>query len=105
MKKMMIKDLAYPRSGDKGDISNIGLIAFNKKNYDILVKNVTPERIKAFFKDEVKGTIEIFPMPNIEAIQIVMHNALGGGATRTLRLDQTGKSMGCAFLRMEIPVD
>jgi len=105
VKTVMLKDLCYARSGDKGDISDIGLMAFNKENYEILKKKVTPERVKEHFGDMVKGEIKIYEMPNIDALEIVMYGALGGGATRTLRLDQTGKSMGQALLRMEIKVD
>lgn len=104
-KKVMLKDLCFARSGDKGDISNIGLMAFNDKNYQIIKKQVTPERIKAHFKDWVKGDVKIYEMPNLNALEIVMYQALGGGATKTLRVDQTGKSMGNAILWMEVEVD
>ena len=102
MKKIMLKDLAYARSGDKGDISDLGLIAKTDKDYELMKKNVTPEAVKEFFKDDCKGEVSIYPMDNINALKIVMWNALGGGATRNLRLDQTGKSMGCYLLGMEI---
>ena len=104
-RKVMLKELAYARSGDKGDVSDIGLMAFNKENYELLKKKVTPERVKEFFKGEVKGAVKIYEMPNLDSLEIVMYNALGGGATRTLRLDQTGKAMGQALLLMEIEVD
>lgn len=102
--KVQLKDLAYARSGDKGDISNIGLMAINKDAYEIIRKNVTPEKIKEFFKGMVKGPVEVYDLPNLNSLEIVMHGGLGGGATRTLRFDQTGKSMGMALLRMEIDV-
>ena len=105
MKKVLLKDLAYGRSGDKGDICNVGIMAFNRKNYEIIRKEVTPERIKKLFKDTVKGQVKIYEMPNIDSLQIVMYNALGGGATRSLRYDQTGKSMCTAVLRLEIAVE
>ena len=76
MKKVEVRELAYCRSGDKGDISNVGVLAFNEKNYEILLKQLTPERIKAHYKGIVKGDIEIYPMPNLNAIEVVMHNAL-----------------------------
>jgi len=104
-RKVMLKDLAYARSGDKGDVSDIGLMAFSKENYEILKKKVTPERVKEFFKGEVKGDVKVYEMPNLDSLEIVMYNALGGGATRTLRLDQTGKAMGQALLRMEVEVN
>jgi len=105
MIKIQLKELVFARSGDKGDVSNIGLMAKSKNIYDFLVKNVTPERVKEIFKGMIKGGIEIYPMPNIESLEIILRRALGGGATCTLRFDQTGKSMGQALLRMEVQVD
>ncbi|MBA7541173.1 hypothetical protein ES705_33480 [subsurface metagenome] len=102
--KTQLKDLAYGRSGDKGDISNIGLIATNNKNYQIIKKEVTPERVKTFFGSMVKGEVKVYPLDNLESLQIVMYEALGGGATKTLRVDQTGKSLCTALLRMEVNV-
>ena len=104
MTKARVVDLAYARSGDKGDVSNIGLIAHDAEKYAILTKVITPERIKDYFKDWVKGDVKVYPMPNINCIEIVLYGALGGGATRTLRIDQTGKSMSQALLRMEVEV-
>ena len=105
MIKIQLKELVFARSGDKGDVSNIGLMAKSKNIYDFLVENVTPERVKEIFKGMIKGGIEIYPMPNIESLEIILRRALGGGATCTLRFDQTGKSMGQALLRMEVQVD
>lgn len=104
MPKALLKDLAYARSGDKGDISNVGIIAFNKKNYEILKEQVTPEKVKAHYKDFVKGEVKVYEMENIDSLQVVMCNALGGGATNTLRWDETGKSMCLGMLYMEIDV-
>lgn len=105
MVKVELKELAFARSGDKGDVSNIGLMAKSKNIYDFLLKTITPEKVREHFKGMVKGKVEIYPMPNIESLEIVLRQALGGGATCTLRFDQTGKSMGQALLRMEIKVD
>ena len=105
MTTIQLRELAYARSGDKGDVCNIGLLAFNHGNYELIRKYVTPERIKAHFGDMVKGDVEIYEMPNIDALEIVLRNALDGGATRTLRFDQTGKAMGTALLRLEIPAE
>ncbi len=102
--KVQLKDLAYSRSGDKGDVSNIGLIATNSKNYEIIKKVVTPEKIRDFFGDMVKGEVKVFALDNLESLQVVMTKALGGGATNTLRVDQTGKAMCTALLRMEVEV-
>ena len=106
MKKVVrVVDLAYARSGDKGDICDIGLIAHDPQKYEILTKAITPEKVKAFFKDWVKGEVEIYPMPNVHCLELVLHGALGGGATRTLRIDQTGKAMSQALLRMEVEIE
>ena len=104
-KKVKLSDICWYRSGDKGDISNIGLMAKDEKAYEIIKKQVTPERIKAHFKDWVKGDVVIYPMDNLQALEIVMFKSLGGGATKTLRIDQTGKSMGNALAKMEVEVD
>ena len=105
MQTIQLKELAYVRSGDKGDICNIGLLALNAENYELIRREVTPERVKAFFGEMVKGSVKIYEMPNIHALEIVLHNALDGGATRTLRFDQTGKAMGTALLRLEVAVE
>lgn len=105
MPKIQLKELAYARSGDKGDVSNIGLIAKNKKAYEILLAKVTPQRVKNFFGPMVKGDVEMYPMDNLQCIQYVLRNGLGGGATNSLRYDQTGKAMSTALLRMEVEVD
>jgi len=102
--KVLLRELAYTRSGDKGDISNVGILAFDKANFEILRRQVTPQKVKEHYRDLVKGEVEVYEMPNINALQVVMHNALGGGATKTLRWDETGKSMCLAMLYMEIEV-
>ena len=105
MAKMQLKDVAYARSGDKGDISTIGVIALNSNYYQQLKKELTPEKIKDFFKGMVKGSVTIYPEDNIECFQIICHGGLDGGATRTLRYDSTGKALGCALLRMEVNIN
>jgi hypothetical protein len=102
--KVLLKELAYTRSGDKGDISNVGILAFNRSSFEILRKQVTPQRVKEHYQDLVRGEVKVYEMPNINALQVVMHNALGGGATKTLRWDETGKSMCLGMLYMEIEV-
>ncbi len=104
-KKVKLSELCWYRSGDKGDISNIGLMAKTEKAYKIIKREVTPKRIKAHFKDWVKGDVIIYPMDNLQSLEIVMYKALGGGATKTVRLDQTGKAMGNALGKMEIEID
>jgi len=105
MKKILLKELAFARSGDKGDVCDIGVMAKTKNIYEFLLHVLTPERIKEHFLGMVKGDAEIYPMPNINGMEIVLRQSLGGGATRTLRFDQTGKSMCTALLRMELEVD
>lgn len=105
MKKIKLEQFAFARSGDKGDVSNIGIMAKSKNIYEFLSKEITPDRVKKHFKGMVKGDVEIYPMPNIDSLGLVLRRALGGGATCTLRFDQTGKSMGQALLRMEVDVD
>jgi len=96
--------LAHTRSGDKGDTCNVGVIAYQQKDYPVLVREVTAERVKAFFGDLVKGKVERFELPNLGALNFLLHEALGGGGTVSLRLDAQGKTFGAALLRMEIEV-
>jgi hypothetical protein len=102
---MLIKELAYVKSGDKGDISNVGIMAFDKENYEILRKQVTPQKVKCHYRELVKGDVKVYEMPNIDSLQVVMYQALGGGATSTLRFDETGKAMclGMLFMPVEVP--
>ena len=99
---MLLREIAYVRSGDKGDTITIGVIAKTPENYEAIRRAVTPEAVKALFGDWVKGDVEVFEAPNLNALSVFMKGALGGGATRTLRLDQTGKSMGNAILRLQV---
>ncbi len=94
--------IAHARSGDKGDTSNIGLIAFDTRHYPLLVREVTPERVKQHFGEIVKGKVERFELPNLGALNFLMHEALVGGGTLSLRIDAQGKTLGAALLRMEI---
>jgi hypothetical protein len=103
--KKPLSALAHTRSGDKGDTSNIGVIALKPEYYPAIVREVTPERVKAYFGDMVKGKVERFELPNLGAINLLLHEALGGGGTVSLRIDPQGKTYGAALLRMEIEVD
>ena len=98
----LLRDIAYVRSGDKGDICSAGLVARSTADYAALLRSTTPERIKALYGSHVNGPVEVFRLDNIECVNVVMHKALGGGATRTLRLDQTGKALGSAILRLTV---
>ncbi|MFG1302942.1 hypothetical protein V5F34_02255 [Xanthobacter autotrophicus] len=98
----LLRDIAYVRSGDKGDICSVGVMAKSPADYPSLLRTVTPEAIKALYGTHVKGPVQVYRLDNIEAVNVVMNHALGGGATRTLRLDQTGKALGSAILRLPI---
>ena len=99
---MQLSEIAFIRSGDKGNICTAGLIAKSPQHYDALKRSVTPERVKALYGSWVGGKVDCYPMDNIQAVVVVMQGALGGGATATLRLDQTGKSLGHAILRLDV---
>ncbi len=105
MAKVQLKDVAYARSGDKGDIATIGLIALNSNYYEQLKRELIPIKIKNFFGGDVKGDVTVHSCDNMETFQILCRLGLGGGATRTLRFDSTGKALGCALLRMEVNID
>lgn len=102
--KIPLSQIAHARSGDKGDTSNIGIIAYHERNYPILAREVTSDRVKQFFGDFVRGKVERFELPNLGALNFLLHEALGGGGTLSLRTDAQGKSLGAALLRMEIDV-
>ena len=98
----LLADIAYVRSGDKGDICSVGVIARTPADYAALLRTVTPASVKALYGTHVQGPVEVFRLDNLESLNVVMHAALGGGATRTLRLDQTGKALGSAILRLPV---
>jgi hypothetical protein len=102
--KIQLVKLAHSRSGDKGDTANIGLIALKPEYYEILKKEVTPEKVKEHFKGICKGKVERFELPNIGALNFLLHNSLGGGGTMTLKHDAQGKTLSTALLRMEIDI-
>ena len=96
--------LAHARSGDKGDTANVGLIALKDDYYAILVREVTAERVKEHFGDMVKGEVERFELPNLKALNFLLHESLGGGGTLSLMTDAQGKTFSTALLRMEIDI-
>ena len=96
MAEIYLNDIAHGRSGDKGDTSNV---------CKIIEREVTPEKLKAYFGDMVKGEITRYDVPSLNGFNFVMKHALGGGATMSLRLDSLGKSMGSAVMRMKIHVE
>ncbi|MGV8017273.1 MAG: hypothetical protein AB2L26_03670 [Ignavibacteria bacterium] len=100
--KIQLKEICHGRSGDKGDAANIGLIAYTKEDYELIKRQVTAERVKEFFKGICLGEVERFEMPNINALNFLLHNTLGGGGTVSLKLDAQGKTLASALLKMEI---
>lgn len=94
MREILLNDIAHGRSGDKGDTSNICVFARKPEYYEIIKREVTPERLHDFFGDMVKGEIIRYEVPSLGGFNFVLKHALGGGATMSLRLDSLGKSMG-----------
>lgn len=105
MKKIKLKQIAHARSGDKGDSSNIGLIAFKKEHYELLCSKVTPAAVKQHFKDICRGEVDRYEVPNLLALNFILHDSLGGGGTESLKTDAQGKTHGMGLLEMEIEAD
>jgi hypothetical protein len=102
--KVRLLDLAHARSGDKGDTANVGIIARKASYYPLLVREVTVERVAAHFRGMLTGGVERFELPNLHALNFLLHGALGGGGTVSLKTDAQGKTLSTALLRMEIEV-
>lgn len=99
---MKLREIAHSRTGDKGNTSNISLIAFRADDYELIRNQVTAERVKAFFADIVRGDVVRYELPLLGALNFVLYDALGGGVTRSLSLDAHGKSLSSALLNMEV---
>lgn len=99
---MKLWDIAHSRTGDKGNISNVSLIAYDIKDYELLREKVTTEVVKEWFKEIVKGEVVRYELPQLGAMNFVMYDALGGGVTRSLALDKHGKSLSSYLLDIEI---
>jgi hypothetical protein len=102
---MKLRELAHSRTGDKGNISNISVIAYDTKHYPLLLQQVTSARVRAHFAGVVTGDVVRYELPGIAALNFVMDQALGGGVTRSLALDAHGKSLSSALLDLEIDGD
>lgn len=102
---MKLRTIAHSRSGDKGTIVNVSLIAFEPRQYPLLVQYVTAAQVKSHFADLAIGEVIRYELPLIGALNFVIHGIVGGGVTRTLALDAHGKSLSSALLEMEIPDD
>jgi hypothetical protein len=102
--KISLLKLAHARSGDKGDTANVGIIALKDDFYPLLVREVTAAKVKTHFGDMVKGNVERFELPNLGALNFLLHGSLGGGGTLSLMTDAQGKTFSTALLRMNIDI-
>lgn len=102
--KVLLSKLAYARSGDKGDGSNVGVVAYNAECYEIIKSTLTVERVKRHFQDICFGDVERFEAPNLLALNFILHDSLGGGGSESLKTDAQGKTHGLGILYMEIEV-
>lgn len=105
MAKIKLLHLAHARSGDKGDTANVGLIALKPEYYPILAEQVTAARVKEHFRGICFGEVERYELPNLGALNFLLHQSLDGGGTLSLKTDAQGKTYSSALLRMEIEVD
>lgn len=105
MKRIKLIEIASARSGDKNDVCNIGLMARSPEFFSVLKEKVTPEKVKEHFKDLIKGPVIRYEWEAIESLNFICHQALDGGASRSLRMDTLGKNFASHLLRMEIEVD
>jgi hypothetical protein len=102
--KVRLARLAHARSGDKGDASNVGLVADSPAIYELLLREVTPERVKTHFREVCRGRVDRYLVPNLKALNFILHDSLGGGGTESLKNDAQGKTHGQGLLQMEIEV-
>jgi len=102
--KVPLSRIAFARSGDKGDTANVGVISLSPEAYDHLVAQVTPERVKVHFAGVCRGDVERFELPNLSALNFLLHESLGGGGTVSLMLDAQGKTFGAGILALEVEV-
>jgi hypothetical protein len=102
--RVRLFDIAHARSGDKGDTANVGVIVNRKELYHLLVRELTAERVAEHFKGMITGDVERFELPNLGALNFLLHGALGGGGTVSLKTDAQGKVYSTALLRIELDV-
>ncbi len=100
--KVRLEKVALARSGDKGDASNVGIIALSPAVYEVLRRELTPERVKDYFREVCRGPVERFEVPNLLALNFLLHDSLGGGGTESLKTDAQGKTHAQGLLEMEI---
>lgn len=102
--KLRLLDICHARSGDKGDAANVGLIAREERYYPVIKQFVTKAVVKRHFKGICNGPVDRFELPNLWALNFLLHNTLGGGGTVSLKHDAQGKTLAAALLRLEIDV-
>ena len=103
--KIKLLDICHGRSGDKGDAANVGIIAYDDRGYDVIKKALTADKVKKHFEGICFGKVERFELPNLRALNFLLHNTLGGGGTVSLKHDAQGKTLAAALLRMEIEIE
>lgn len=102
MTTIRLEDIAHARSGDKGDGSNVGVIAYTEAGFRLLQRELTVERVKNHFSTICLGSVDRFEVPNLKAINFILHDSLGGGGSESVKTDAQGKTHGQALLRMEL---
>jgi len=102
MIRIRLEDIAHARSGDKGDASNVGVIAYTEAGFLLLQRELTTQRVKAHFSAICRGQVERFEVPNLKALNFILHDSLGGGGSESVKTDAQGKTHGLALLRMEM---
>jgi hypothetical protein len=102
--KVALSQIAYARSGDKGDGSNVGVVAYDERGYKLLRRLLTTEKVKQHFREICLGEVERFDAPNLLALNFILHDSLGGGGSESLKTDAQGKTHGLGMLLMEIDV-
>ena len=100
---MLLREIAHARAGDKGNISNISVIAYDPADYPLLERWLTADRVRQHLRDVVHGEVRRYALPALGALNFVLHDALAGGVTRSLALDAHGKTLSSALLTLEIP--
>ena len=103
--KIKLQEIAHGRSGDKGDAANIGIIAYDDKGYEIISNYLTAKKVKDHFKGICMGEVERYELPNLRALNFLLHNTLGGGGTVSLKHDAQGKTLAAALLKMELEIE
>jgi hypothetical protein len=104
VKRVPLYAMAHARSGDKGDGSNVGVLAYDDRGYEILKAWLTPDRVKAHFGEIVRGRVDRYDLPNLRGLNFILHDSLGGGGSASLKTDAQGKTHGMAMLRMLVDV-